>query len=288
MYFKEFRNYLDIPQKNFAEKLGIAPSALARYESLKITPNISLVQKYIEIFNASPNFLFLGQKPVTLDDTPQLDEKNIDLVNDLSLMFNHDELYNEFYEIIKDKLNSSINTDKLRNRDRTYGTNITNRFLIILTFVDSVRIRPFLFMYHIFNSLNKQLIDYKQKMMTLKENNYQVLTNSNHITLSKITSLNYQDADNLDVMTDEKYMDLLKLHEPDYKKYLIDTIISYKPSTNSKQIFNEKMRNEISSYIGLDFTHEECKNIFELSGTILDKIERNMLPSIKLKLRKNY
>ena len=81
MYLKEFREYLELTQKVMSEKLNMTQAALARYELGKVNPSASVIQKYIDEFGASPNFLFNGIKPFILDDFHNIYADNMQLLN---------------------------------------------------------------------------------------------------------------------------------------------------------------------------------------------------------------
>ncbi|MFA5501897.1 MAG: helix-turn-helix transcriptional regulator [Sulfurovaceae bacterium] len=144
MFFKEFRIRLDISQKTFAEKLGISPSALARYESLKIAPNVTLIQKYIDIFDANPNYLFLAQEPATLANIPKLEEQNINLLNDLNMILTQEQISEKLIQALIDEIIKKIDIGEYSK---------PSKLLWLLKLDDSKKARPFLFLYYIFNSI---------------------------------------------------------------------------------------------------------------------------------------
>ena len=90
MYLKEFRNKIGATQKELANKIGATQASVAKYESGQMVPSCTVVQKYIDIFNANPNYLFLGIEPhvIDFDGRESLKIKNeiIELENKLKLL----------------------------------------------------------------------------------------------------------------------------------------------------------------------------------------------------------
>jgi transcriptional regulator with XRE-family HTH domain len=66
MYLKEFREKTGLSQKDFAEKLKLTQVTIARYETEKMNPTTTVIQKYIDVFQANPYFLFMGKGPMLL------------------------------------------------------------------------------------------------------------------------------------------------------------------------------------------------------------------------------
>lgn len=73
---KHVRKDKGLTQKEFAEKLGIARSTLAGYETNQITPSVSIVFKMSKVFDIPTNY-FLRVMMVKLD----LDENDYGTVN---------------------------------------------------------------------------------------------------------------------------------------------------------------------------------------------------------------
>ena len=68
MYLKEFINKIGLSQRDFAKRLGLTQVTIARYETEKMNPTTKVIQKYIDLFNANPSYLFMGHEPVFLDE----------------------------------------------------------------------------------------------------------------------------------------------------------------------------------------------------------------------------
>lgn len=75
MFLKEFREKTGLSQKDFTEKLGSTQVTISRYETDKMNPTSTVIQKYISVFKANPNYLFLGLEPHILDDVPKYKNK---------------------------------------------------------------------------------------------------------------------------------------------------------------------------------------------------------------------
>ena len=67
MYLKEFREKLNLTQRELSEILDIAQTTIARYELGKVKPTSTIINKYIDKLNANPFFLFTGKEPYFLD-----------------------------------------------------------------------------------------------------------------------------------------------------------------------------------------------------------------------------
>lgn len=77
MYLKEFREQIGLTQKELAEKLGITQVTIARYETNKMSPTAIVIQKYIDILQANPFFLFDGTEPYFLDEQQNINKQYI-------------------------------------------------------------------------------------------------------------------------------------------------------------------------------------------------------------------
>lgn len=90
MYLKEFRERIGLSQKDFALKLGLSQVTIARYETDKMSPTCKVITKYINIFNANPNYLFLGIEPHVIDfdevESLKIKSEIIELENKLKLL----------------------------------------------------------------------------------------------------------------------------------------------------------------------------------------------------------
>ncbi|HID41141.1 MAG TPA: XRE family transcriptional regulator, partial [Pyrodictium sp.] len=82
MYLKEFRERLNLTQRELSDILKIAQTAIARYENDKVKPTSTVLLKYINELNANPNFLFLEMEPHILSDVPKLNNDSINLLNE--------------------------------------------------------------------------------------------------------------------------------------------------------------------------------------------------------------
>ena len=75
MYLKEFREKLNMTQKQFSEFLGIAQTTIARYEKDKVKPTSTVILKYINKLNANPLYLFNGIEPIFLDEQNNINKE---------------------------------------------------------------------------------------------------------------------------------------------------------------------------------------------------------------------
>lgn len=160
MHLKEFRERLNLTQRQLSEILEIAQTAIARYENDKVKPTSTVILKYINELSANPNFLFLGIEPHLLNNLPKLDSSNMDLLNDITLMMPQEQL--------KEKL-SKILIEEIIQRFEKQNDSLVIKLLGILRMDQFLKVRPFLFLYYIFQQIRKDLLtspkeisDYKQ------------------------------------------------------------------------------------------------------------------------------
>jgi transcriptional regulator with XRE-family HTH domain len=156
MFLKEFREKLNITQRELSDILEIAQTAIARYENDKVKPTSTVLLKYVNQLNANPNFLLLGVGPHLLDAIPKLDSSNIDLLNDITLVVSQNDL--------SEKLNKIL-IDEIIKRFENHNDSLIKKLLEIIKLDYIVKTRPFLFLYYIFQIIEKDLSG-KQKTIT--------------------------------------------------------------------------------------------------------------------------
>lgn len=160
MYLKEFRERLNLTQRELSDVLEIAQTAIARYENDKVKPTSTVLLKYINELNANPNFLFLGIEPHLLSNLPKLDSSNMDLLNDITLMISQEQL--------KEKLNKIL-IDEIIQRFEKENNSLLVKLLEIAKMAYPIKTRPFLFLYYIFQLIEKDLSDTKKKLSDYKQ-----------------------------------------------------------------------------------------------------------------------
>jgi len=146
LFFKEFRLKIGSSQKEIAQKLDLQAPALARYEAHSISPSSSAIQKYCEILDANPTFLFFGQEPHLLSATPQVSVENGYLLNDLSSLFSQEELAQKLREILIEAM--------LKRVKGVVIEGVFAKLLDAFSLGDPIRQRPFLFLYYIFQMIS--------------------------------------------------------------------------------------------------------------------------------------
>ena len=156
MYLKEFREKLNLTQNELSNILDIAQTTIARYENDKVKPTSTVLLKYVNQLNANPNFLLLGVGPHLLDAIPKLDSSNIDLLNDITLVVSQNDL--------SEKLNKIL-IDEIIKRFENHNDSLIKKLLEIIKLDYIVKTRPFLFLYYIFQIIEKDLSG-KQKTIT--------------------------------------------------------------------------------------------------------------------------
>ena len=63
----EIRQAASLPQKEFAQRLGVSKSAVASYEKDQQTPGSSVLMSICDYFNVEPRWLLLGEGPMYAD-----------------------------------------------------------------------------------------------------------------------------------------------------------------------------------------------------------------------------
>lgn len=204
MYLKEFREKLNLTQNELSNILDIAQTTIARYENDKVKPTSTVLLKYINELNANPNFLFLGIEPHLLNNLPKLDSSNMDLLNDITLMMSQEHL--------REKLNKIL-IDEIIQRFERQNDSLVAKLLEIVKMDDPVKTRPFLFLYYIFQLIEKDFTDTPKEISDYKQylgdiiTNYKVITWKNQpLFTEKIKS---EIRDFLDVKLTTKECELL-------------------------------------------------------------------------------
>ena len=173
MYLKEFRERLNLTQRELSDVLEIAQTAIARYENDKVKPTSTVLLKYINELNANPNFLFLGIEPHLLNNLPKLDSSNMDLLNDITLMMSQEHL--------REKLNKIL-IDEIIQRFEKQNDSLVAKLLEIVKMDDPVKTRPFLFLYYIFQLIEKDFTDTPKEISDYKQYLGDVITNYKVVT----------------------------------------------------------------------------------------------------------
>ena len=176
MFLKEFRERINLTQKEMSEKIDVAQTTIARYEKKQISPTSLILEKYINILDANPNFLFLKIEPVTLDDYLKFDEVTLNLLKDIVITIPNSELNSKLNEILIDEILKRFVDSK---------SNIFTKILNFISLEGVFKSRPILFLYYIFqmiekdkNKNNKSVKSYKKYLKDIIEN-YKTLSLKN-------------------------------------------------------------------------------------------------------------
>ncbi|MDN5095749.1 helix-turn-helix domain-containing protein [Aliarcobacter butzleri] len=204
MYLKKFRENLNLTQRELSDALGIAQNAIARYENDKVKPTSTVILKYVDELNANPNFLFLGEEPYLLNNLPKLDSSNIDLLNDITLMMSQEQL--------KEQLNKIL-INEIIQRFEKQNDSLVVKLLEIVKMDAPVKTRPFLFLYYIFQFIEKDFANIENKIIDYKEYledvivKYKVISIKNNPLFTK--KIKSEIKDFLDVKLTAKECELL-------------------------------------------------------------------------------
>ncbi len=158
MYFKEFRERIELTQKQIAEIVQTTPSLIAKYESEKTLPNLSLLLKYVEKLNANPNFIMLGIEPHLLHEEDYVITETVrEAIRDLSFITTNEELAAELKNlIVKKTVENLISIDA---NDKS----AFEKFLIAIKFEGHIPFRPALFVYYMFRYIVENLDELNSK-----------------------------------------------------------------------------------------------------------------------------
>jgi transcriptional regulator with XRE-family HTH domain len=158
MYFKDFRERLELTQKQIAEIVQTTPSLIAKYESDKILPNISLLLKYVEKLNANPNFILLGIEPHLLSEEDYVITQTIrEFIRDLSFITTTEDLTFELRNLLLKKT-----VEKLISSDG-YEKSSFEKFMEAIKFEGHIPFRPALFVYYMFRYIVENLDELNSK-----------------------------------------------------------------------------------------------------------------------------
>lgn len=179
---KEVRQSLNMNQKEFASVLKIQAVTLGRYELGERIPDFNFVNNFISILNVNPMWIFFNTgEPILHEDVLDLSTENIDVLKDLRLILTQEELNLELNKILISNILTKFELEE-KNKSPIF------KFLTSLKFEGHLPIRPFLFLYYIFQFINQDesinlVTDYKDYLIniifafkTLSWNNNPVFT----------------------------------------------------------------------------------------------------------------
>jgi len=200
MYLKEFRERLNLSQRELSDVLEIAQTTIARYENDKVKPTSTVLLKYINKLNANPNYLFLGIEPHLLNNLPKLDSSNMYLLNDITLMMSQEQL--------KEKLNKIL-VDEIIQRFEKQNDSLMVKLLEIVKIYEPLKTSPFLFLYYIFKLIEKDFTDTPKEISDYKQyfgdivTNYKVVTWKNKSLFTKKIESEIRDYLDVKLTTNE-------------------------------------------------------------------------------------
>lgn len=161
MFLKEFRLKIGATQKELANRIGATQASIAKYESGQMVPSCTVIQKYIDIFNASPNFLFLGIEPYVTDIITEESQK---IKNEIKYLVT-DIIVLEGTKNLESKL-QKIKFDIIKKKFEKDNNNIIIKFLNL-----TGPSRPVLFLYYILQSIeqnkNDKIIEYSNFLIQI-------------------------------------------------------------------------------------------------------------------------
>lgn len=145
MYLKQFREYLNLSQKEVAEITGMALSSILQYENGKTIPTITVILKYYEHFKANPNFLILGMgNEIIIDEDSIISPTVMEYIRNISFITSTEELTFELREVLVKKT-----LEKLISNNG-YEKSVFEKLLEAIKFEGHMPFRPALFVYYMF------------------------------------------------------------------------------------------------------------------------------------------
>lgn len=140
MFLREFREKIRFSQKDVAKLLQLQAPALARYESLSVSPTASFLKKYCETIDANPNFILFGTEPHLLSSVPEMNIEQCDTVSDLLTLFAPDELKKRLRKLM---------INEILERIEKLDQNIISVVRALFEIGETQQGHTFIFLYHI-------------------------------------------------------------------------------------------------------------------------------------------
>jgi len=241
MYLKEFRERLNLTQKELAEKLDVAQTTIARYETNKVKPTTDTIMKYIEKVDANPLFLFTGKEPYKISDMPDLNNESYIVLSDLRKILDKDETQKKLEEIFIDEILSKF---QISNEEKSP----MYRFFEAVKLEGHIPVRPFLFLYYIFQFIVQDekkdpIEDYRQYLIdiilsfkTLSWHNNPIFTNKIKDEISARFELEIS-KEECQVLVTNAEITLQKLEAK-----MPASMIKYHRNINLKSLFPDKFK----------------------------------------------
>jgi len=184
---KYIRQKLDMNQKEFANILNIKPVTLGRYELGERTPDVDFLENFVLTLNINPMWIYFDEEACFLSEEDlDFSDANTNTLKDLRLLLTQDELNIELNRILISNILSKFKIVK-EKQSSIY------KFLDALKFEGHLPIRPFLFLYYIFQYINQDqsknyIEDYKAYVLNIIFS-YKILSwNNNPVFTKKIKS----------------------------------------------------------------------------------------------------
>lgn len=179
---KYIRQRLNMNQKEFAKILHIMPVTLGRYELEERTPDLNFLENFISTLSLNPMWLFYDSGDCFLkEDDLDLSDTSAETLKDLRLLLTQEELNIELNEVLIKNILKRF--EIINNEQSTFY-----KFLNSLKFEGHLPIRPFLFLYYIFQYIEQDsnkdsaknykeyLLDIVFSFKTLSWNNNPIFT----------------------------------------------------------------------------------------------------------------
>lgn len=241
MFLKEFREKLHLTQNELAEKLEVAQTTIARYETNKVKPTTDIIMKYIEKVDANPLFLFTGKEPYKMSDIPDLNVESLSLLTDLRSILSQDEVHKKLEEVFIQEILSKF---QIPDEDKSP----MYRFLEAIKLEGHIPVRPFLFLFYIFQfiaqderkdsitSYRQYLIDVILSFETLSWHNNPIFSNKIKDEISARFELEIPEKE-CKALVENAEITLKKLEEK-----MPASMIKYHRNIKLKSLFPDKFK----------------------------------------------
>lgn len=146
------RNQLKLTQKEFADRINASLRNVQNYEAGGVTaiPHTFFLQLFTQL-DVNPSFIFLGSLPIFIDPNSAMDKNDDELQNVVDDVILFSGSRNHAAILVKTTLIDAIFIKLFDNKtEQTFFRKIGEKLLKFFDLEDSVRARPYLFLYYFF------------------------------------------------------------------------------------------------------------------------------------------
>ncbi|ACZ12265.1 helix-turn-helix domain protein [Sulfurospirillum deleyianum DSM 6946] len=162
------RNHMKLTQKEFADKINVSLRNIQNYESggVAALPHTFFLQLFTQL-DINPSFIFLGSLPIFLNPNSASGEDNDELQNLVDDVILYSGSRNNAAKLVKSTLIDAILIKLFdHNNAANFFKKIGEKLLKFFDLEDSIRARPYLFLYYFFKIT---LLSTQQKSIQSKQ-----------------------------------------------------------------------------------------------------------------------